>query len=78
MSQVKVVAENVELSEIDPRRLTSDCHTVTREDGVVDVVKSTKRVSIFDIYHDLGIRIRKIELSGGVLNPKNHKLGESL
>lgn len=77
MSKVQVVAENVHPSEIDPQRLTSDCHIVIRKDGVRDIVKAFKMVDIFDVYHDLGITIQKIELSGGVLNPKFSKVRDS-
>lgn len=68
--KVTVVAENVKLYEIDPRKLTSDCMTVIRKDGVVDIVRSYKMVDIFDFYYDLEIELQKILLSGGVLNPK--------
>lgn len=68
--KVTVVAENVKLYEVDPRKLTSDCMTVIRKDGIVDVVRSYKMVDIFDFYYDLGIELQKILLTGGVLNPK--------
>jgi len=70
MTKVRLVAEDVKLYNIDPRKLTSDCMTVIRMDGVVDVVRSYKMVDVFDMYHDLGIKLKKIELCGGVLNPK--------
>jgi hypothetical protein len=70
MSKVKVVAEDVKLYDIIPGQLTTDCHTVIRKDGIVDVVRAYKMVDIFDLYHDLGVRIQKIQLSGGTLNPK--------
>lgn len=70
MSKVKVVKEDVQLYEIDPQKLTSDCMTVIRMDGIVDVVRAYKMVDVFDMYHDLGIRLKKILLCGGVLNPK--------
>jgi len=73
MPKVQVVAENLSLYEINPRQLTTDCHTVIRKDGVVDVVRAYKMSDIFDFYHDLGIRIQRIELSGGVLNPRTSK-----
>lgn len=71
MSKVKVVAEDVKLQDIIPRRLTTDCHTVIRKDGVVDVVQAYKMVDIFDLYYDLGVRIQKIQLSGGTLDPRS-------
>ena len=70
MSKVKVVAEDVNLYDIIPRQLTSDCHTVIRKDGVVDIVRAYKMVDIFDVYYDLGVRIQKVQLSGGTLNPR--------
>ena len=69
-SRVKVVAQDVKLYDIDPRKLTSDCMTVIRMDGVVDVVRAYKMVDIFDFYYDLDILLKKILLSEGVLNPK--------
>lgn len=71
MSKVKVVAEDVNLYDIIPGQLTTDCHTVIRKDGVVDVVRAYKMVDIFDLYYDLGVRIQKIQLSGGTLNPRS-------
>lgn len=68
--KVKVVAQDVQLYEIDPQKLTSDCMTVIRMDGIVDVVRAYKMVDIFDFYYDLDIQLKKILLSGGVLNPK--------
>lgn len=68
----KVIAQNIQLWEIDPKRLTTDCYTVIHKDGTVDVVKG-KMVSIFDQYHDAGIKLQKIEHSGGVRNPKNQE-----
>jgi hypothetical protein len=70
MSKVKVVAEDVNLYDIIPGQLTSDCHTVIRKDGVVDIVRAYKMVDIFDVYYDLGVRIQKVQLSGGTLNPR--------
>lgn len=68
--KVRVVAQDIQLYEIDPKKLTSDCMTVIRMDGVVDVVRAYKMVDIFDFYYDMDIRLKKIWLSGGVLNPK--------
>lgn len=73
MSKVKVVKEDVNLYDIDPKRLTTDCMTVIRMDGIVDVVRAYKMVDVFDKYHDLGITLKRIELCGGVLNPKTQE-----
>lgn len=70
MNRIRVVAQEVQLWEIDPKKLTTDCYTVIRNDGVVDVVRAGKMATVFDHYHDLGIRLRKIENSGGRRNPK--------
>lgn len=72
MRKVQVVSENVHLYEIDPRRLTTDCMVVIRMDGIVDVVKSKSMVDVFDFYHDLGIRLKKIKNHCGTRNPKFH------
>jgi hypothetical protein len=70
MSNIRVVAQDVQLWEIDPKKLTTDCYTVIRKDGIVDVVRAGKMVYVFDHYHDLGIRLQKIEHSWGRRNPK--------
>jgi hypothetical protein len=67
---MKILHENVTLCDIDPSKLTSDCHTVIRKDGIVDIVRSHKMADIFDFYHDRKIRLQRIELSGGTRNPK--------
>lgn len=68
--KVRVVAQDIKLYEVDPRKLTSDCMTVIRMDGVVDVVRAYKMVDVFDFYYDIGVELKKIVLCGGVLNPK--------
>lgn len=65
----RIVAQDVQLWEVDPKKLTTDCYTIIRKDGIVDIVRG-KMVRIFDHYHDLGIRLQKIEHSGGCRNPK--------
>jgi len=67
---IRVVAQDVQLHEIDPKKLTTDCYTVQREDGVIDVVRASKRVEVFDHYYDLGIKLKRLELSWGRRNPK--------
>lgn len=69
-SKVKVVAQDVHLYDVEPSKLTSDCLVVIRKDGIVDIVRAYKMVDVFDHYYDLGILLKKISLSGGVLNPK--------
>jgi hypothetical protein len=67
---MKIVKENIELSEISLRELNTDCHTVTREDGIIDLVRSHSMVDIFDFYYDRKIKLKRIEVSGGTLNPR--------
>jgi hypothetical protein len=67
---MKILHENVTLCDIDPGKLTTDCHIVTRKDGVVDIVRAYKMVDIFDFYYDRDIRLQSIKLSGGTRNPK--------
>ena len=67
---VSILKEDVIPKDIPSKQLTTDCHFVTREDGTVDVTRGVTMVSIFDHYHDKKIKITKIEVSGGQLNPK--------
>lgn len=68
--KVKVVAQDIQLYEVNPSKLTSDCMVVIRMDGIVDIVRAYKMVDVFDFYYDLNVPLKKIQLSGGVLNPK--------
>lgn len=63
MKKVQILAENIDMGDVEVRNLPSDCHTVVRDDGVTDMVLAEKRVDIFDLYHDLGIKLKKITLS---------------
>lgn len=67
---MKILHENIHLYDIDPSKLTNDCHTVIRKDGIVDVVRADKRTDIFDFYWDKGIKLQRIEISGGTRNPR--------
>jgi len=69
-NKVFVVKEGVVPSEISCSDLTTDCHFVFREDGGIDIVRGQSMVKIFDVYHDKGVKITKMEVSGGRLNPK--------
>ncbi len=68
--EVSILKEDVIKNDIPSKQLTTDCHFVTRENGTVDVVRGVTMVSIFDHYHDKKIKITRIEVSGGQLNPK--------
>ena len=68
--EVSILKEDVIQKDILSKQLTTDCHFVTRENGTVDVVRGVAMVNIFDHYHDKKIKITKIEVSGGQLNPK--------
>lgn len=73
MTKVRVVAQGVEPKLVDPKKLTSDCMTIVREDGIVDIIRCHKAVDAFDFYHDLGIRVKSINRSWGHRNPKFHE-----
>ena len=68
--EVKIIKEDVVKSDVLSKSITTDCHFVTREDGTVDVTRGESMVKIFDHYHDKKIKITRIEVSGGQLNPK--------
>jgi len=68
--EVSIIKEDVIKNDIPSKQLTTDCHFVTRENGTVDVVRGVSMVNIFDHYHDKKIKITRIEVSGGQLNPK--------
>ena len=70
MKEVSIIKEDIIREDIPTKKLTSDCHFVTRICGMVDVVRGVSMVKIFDHYHDKGIKIKSIEVSGGQLNPK--------
>lgn len=74
-SKIKVIAEDIEFSQVNVKYLTNDCYVIfySEEEGeriISDIVKG-KRVDIFDEYYDLGMKIRRIDLAGGYRNPKN-------
>lgn len=68
--RVKLIAEDIHLYDIIPKELTSDCYTVIRMDGTVDIVKSSRMVDVFDLYYDLGVKLKRIEMSGGLRDPR--------
>jgi hypothetical protein len=70
---MQILCENVDLDEINPKKLTCDCKFVRRANGTVDIVKEYSSVRIFDYYWDRGIKIEKIWLTGGTRNPKFEK-----
>jgi len=67
---VKILKEDVKVSEINYKSLTTDCMFVHLQDGQVDIARSSSMVEIFDTYHDSGKKVVKIEHSGGCRNPK--------
>ena len=67
---MQVLRENVDLSEIDRKKLTSDCKFVKRKSGQIDLVRCYGPVKVFDYYWDRGISILKIWHAGGSRNPK--------
>jgi ribosomal protein L36 len=70
LEKIRVIAQDVLPSDIDPKKLTNDCYIVVRRDGVIDVIKARRMVDIFDHYYDLGILLKSIDFSGGRRNPK--------
>ena len=70
MKDVTIVKEGIIPKDISSKKLTTDCHFVTREDGGIDIVRGVSMVKIFDHYHDKKIKITAIEVAGGQLNPK--------
>ena len=74
-SKIKVIGEDVDFPQVDPKYLTNDCYVIyySEEEGdrvITDIVKGRK-VDIFDEYYDLGVKIYRINLAGGYRNPKN-------
>ena len=67
---VAILKEAVTLSDVKTTDLTSDCHFVYRENGDIDIARGESMVKIFDLYHDKKIKISRIVVSGGRLNPK--------
>lgn len=67
---MKILKEDVKVSEISYKSLTTDCMFIHLQDGQVDIVRSSSMVEIFDSYHDNGKKVVKIEHSGGCRNPK--------
>lgn len=70
---MQILKESVDPREINPQNLTSDCKFVHRRTGEIDIVREYSSVRIFDHYWDRGIKIEKIQHSGGTRNPKFQK-----
>jgi len=68
--EVSVLKEDVIPNDVPTKKMTTDCHFVHRIDGKIDIVRGVSMMKIFDHYHDKGVRITKIEVAGGQLNPK--------
>ena len=68
-----VLRESVDLTAIDPKKLTNDCKFVHHCGGRIDLVREYSSVRIFDHYWDRGIRVTRIEHAGGHRNPKFEK-----
>lgn len=67
-----ILKEDVDPNEISTGDLTTDCYFVHHSGGKIDVARGSM-VRIFDDYHDRGITLTQIEMSGGTLNPKLNK-----
>ena len=70
MSKIQIIKEDVTISDVNLADLTTDCMFVHLEGGKVDVVRAQAMVKIFDEYYDAGKKIKRIDFSGGRLNPK--------
>jgi hypothetical protein len=69
-NSAKILRENVDISSINPRDLTTDCYFVYRVDNQVDLARAAGLVHVFDTYHDIGIKLKRIKHAGGYRNPK--------
>ena len=67
---MKVLKEDVEISEVNPRNLTTDCKFVQRTSGEIDLVRAKAAVHVFDYYWDRDIKITRIWHTQGTRNPK--------
>ena len=68
--EVSILKEDIIPSDVPSKEMTTDCHFVHREDGTIDIVRGVSMVKIFDHYYDQKLKITKIEVAGGQLNPK--------
>jgi hypothetical protein len=67
---MQLLKPDIDLKEVNPRNLTTDCKLVEKADGRIDLVRGYSSVRIFDYYWDQGIRISRIWHAGGTRNPK--------
>lgn len=72
MGRCVILKEDVDPNDIPKSDLTTDCYFIYRSGGKIDVARGSM-VHIFDDYHDRGITLTRIEMSGGNLNPKLNK-----
>ena len=72
MGRCIILKEDVDPTGIHKSNLTTDCYFIHRADGGIDIARGSM-VHIFDDYHDRGITLTQIEMSGGSLNPKLNK-----
>jgi hypothetical protein len=70
MTKVLTVLEGIDPKDLDLSTLPTDCHTVCREDGVIDIMRAQKKTDIFDLYYDLGIALKSITVTGGKISPR--------
>ena len=67
---MEILKKDLDVAELDPKKLTNDCKLVRRMNRTIDLVKSHSSVKVFDFYWDQGIKIAKIWHAGGTRNPK--------
>jgi len=71
-AKIKIVAEHVNLPALDLKFLTNDVKAVLyEEDGKesVDLARGSM-VDVFDTYHDLGYKVKRVWSVLGYRNPK--------
>jgi len=72
MGRCIILKEDVDPNDISKSDLTTDCYFIHQSGGKIDIARGSA-VHIFDDYHDRGITLTQIEMSGGSLNPKLNK-----
>ena len=70
----EILQERCTIQDAKNKQLPLDSHIVTYEiDGNTchDIIKTSKKVSIFDMYYDkFGNRLKSIEWTDGMVNPR--------
>lgn len=67
---MQILRKDLDLAQLDPKKLTNDCKLVRLKNGTIDLVRSYSSTKVFDYYWDRGVKILKIWHAGGSRNPK--------